>query len=163
MTVGLNVVSRKIINLLAGRFCGNAIASLEESPVRCHCLGGVYCAAELPVGLAIQLVGAYEETIATPVGGMCAEQDGVGRNAFIGVEDEDIAELMAELNIEPGRPLVEEAVSAIQGWATIEDNDEMVEALRQDTVDDTTAQLAGTRLSSGLEKEDKKEEDSEWR
>ena len=79
------------------------------------------------------------------------------------IEDEDIAELMTELNIEPGRPLVEEAVSAIQGWATIEDNDEVVEALRQDTVDDTTAQLAGTRLSSGLEKEDKQKEDSEWR
>ena len=68
--------------------------------------------------------------------------------------------MMAELNIEPGRPLVEEAVSAIQGWATIEDNNEVVEALRQDTVDDMTAQLAGTRLSSGLEKEDEQEEDS---
>ncbi|CAB1100108.1 unnamed protein product [Ectocarpus sp. CCAP 1310/34] len=56
------------------------------------------------------------------------------------IEDEDIAELLAELRIEPGKRIEEEAVNAIQGWAAIED-DEVVEAIRLDTVDDMTAQL----------------------
>ncbi|CAB1110321.1 unnamed protein product [Ectocarpus sp. CCAP 1310/34] len=74
------------------------------------------------------------------------------------IEDEDIAELIAELRIEPGKPLLEEAVNAIQGWATIEDDDEVVEALREDTVEDMTAQLAGTRVSTGREEEDEEED-----
>ncbi|CAB1110353.1 unnamed protein product [Ectocarpus sp. CCAP 1310/34] len=45
------------------------------------------------------------------------------------IEDEDIAELLAELRIEPGKRIEEEAVNAIQGWATtcIEDDDEVVD------------------------------------
>ena len=74
------------------------------------------------------------------------------------LEDKDIAELMAALRIELGKPIVGEAVNAIQGWATIEDDDQVVEALRQDAVDDRTAQLAGTRVSTGREEEDEQED-----
>ena len=74
------------------------------------------------------------------------------------VVDDEIAELLAELNIEPGKPLGGEAVSAIQGWATIEDDDEVVEALRLDAVDEMAALLAGTHVSSGCEEEDEAED-----
>ncbi|CAB1116616.1 unnamed protein product [Ectocarpus sp. CCAP 1310/34] len=75
------------------------------------------------------------------------------------IEDEDIAELLAELRIELGKRIEEEAVNAIQGWATIEDDDEVVEAIRLDTVDDMTAQLNGVHVSAGREEEDEQEED----
>ncbi|CAB1102147.1 unnamed protein product [Ectocarpus sp. CCAP 1310/34] len=75
------------------------------------------------------------------------------------IEAEDIAELLAELRIEPGKRIEEEAVNAIQGWATFEDDDEVVEAIRLDTVDDTTAQLNGVHMSAGREEEDEQEED----
>ncbi|CAB1101968.1 unnamed protein product [Ectocarpus sp. CCAP 1310/34] len=65
------------------------------------------------------------------------------------VVDEEISELLAELNIEPRKPVAGEAVAAIQGWATIEDDEEAVEALRLDAVEDMTALLAGTNLSTG--------------
>eukprot|EP00903_Cladosiphon_okamuranus_P010992 g10381.t1 len=57
------------------------------------------------------------------------------------IRHEEISELLAELNIEPGKPVGEETANVIQGWATIEDNDEVVEALRQDAVDELTALL----------------------
>ena len=46
------------------------------------------------------------------------------------IEDEEISELLAELDIEPGKSVGEETANVIQGWATIEDDDEVVEALR---------------------------------
>ncbi|CAB1103823.1 unnamed protein product [Ectocarpus sp. CCAP 1310/34] len=70
------------------------------------------------------------------------------------VVDEEISELLAELNIEPGKPVAGEAVAAIQGWATIEDEEEVVEALRLDAVEDMTALLAGTNLSTGGDDEE---------
>ena len=74
------------------------------------------------------------------------------------VVDDEISELLAELDIEPGKPVAEEAVNAIHGWATIEDDDEVVEALRLDTVDDMAALLAGTYVSTGGEEKDEEEE-----
>ena len=49
-------------------------------------------------------------------------------------------------------------MNAIHGWATIEDDDGVVEALRLDTVDDMAAQLAGTHVSTGGEEKDEEEE-----
>ncbi|CAB1103531.1 unnamed protein product [Ectocarpus sp. CCAP 1310/34] len=72
---------------------------------------------------------------------------------------EDIAELLAGLRIEPGKRIEEEPVNAIQGWATIEDDDEVVEAIRLDMVDDMTAQLNGVHVSAGREEVDEQEED----
>ena len=69
-----------------------------------------------------------------------------------------ISELLAKLDIEPGTPVAEEAVNAIHGWATIEDDDEVVKALRLDTVDDMAALLAGTHVSTGGEEKDEEEE-----
>ncbi|CAB1101512.1 unnamed protein product [Ectocarpus sp. CCAP 1310/34] len=62
--------------------------------------------------------------------------------------------LLAELNIKPGKQVAGEAVAAIQGRATIEDNEEVVEALRLDAVEDMTALLAGTNLSTGGDDEE---------
>ncbi|CAB1096174.1 unnamed protein product [Ectocarpus sp. CCAP 1310/34] len=70
------------------------------------------------------------------------------------VVDEEISELLAELNIEPEKPVAGEALAAIQGWATIEDDEEVVEALRLDAVADMTALLAGTNLSTGGDDEE---------
>ena len=42
------------------------------------------------------------------------------------IVDDEISELLAELDIEPGKPVAEEAVNAIHGWATIEEDDEVV-------------------------------------
>ena len=70
------------------------------------------------------------------------------------VVDDEMAELLAELNIEPGQPLGGQAVSAIQGWATIDDDAEVVETLRLDAADDMAAMLAGARISSGCDEED---------
>lgn len=75
-----------------------------------------------------------------------------------GVVDDEIAELLAELNIEPGKPLGGQAVSALQEWGTIEDDDEVVEALRLDAADDMTALLAGARISSGYDEDDETED-----
>eukprot|EP00903_Cladosiphon_okamuranus_P020286 g18616.t1 len=77
------------------------------------------------------------------------------------IRDEEISELLAELNIEIGKPVGEETGNVIRGWATIEDNDEVVEALRQDAVDEMTALLARTRLSTGGEEKDEQEEDEQ--
>ena len=74
------------------------------------------------------------------------------------VVDDEIAELLSELDIEPGEPIGGEAVSAIQGWATIQDDDEVVEALRLDAADEMVALLAGTHLSSGCDEEDEEED-----
>ena len=73
------------------------------------------------------------------------------------IVDDEISELLAELDIEPEKPVAEEAVNAIHGWATIEDDDEVVEALRLDTVDDMAALLAGTHVSTGGKEKDGEE------
>ena len=73
------------------------------------------------------------------------------------IVDDEISELLAELDIEPGKPVAEESVNAIHGWATIEDDDEVVEALRLDTVDDMAALLSGTHVSTGGEEEEEEE------
>ena len=49
-------------------------------------------------------------------------------------------------------------MSAIQGWATIEDDAEVVEALRLDAADDMAAMLAGARISCGCDEEDEMED-----
>ncbi|CAB1098723.1 unnamed protein product [Ectocarpus sp. CCAP 1310/34] len=70
------------------------------------------------------------------------------------VVDEEISERLAELNIKPGKPVAGEVVAAIQGWATIKDDEEVVQALRLDAVEDMTALLAGTNLSTGGDDEE---------
>ena len=76
------------------------------------------------------------------------------------IEDEEISEPLAELDIEPGKSVGEEAANVIQGWATIEDDGEVIEALRQDAVDEMTALLAGTHVSIGGEEEDEQQQGS---
>ncbi|CAB1097844.1 unnamed protein product [Ectocarpus sp. CCAP 1310/34] len=75
----------------------------------------------------------------------------------VGTVDDEISEFFAELDIEPGKPVEGEAVSAIQGWGTLEDDDEVAEALRLDAVDEMAALLAGTQVTTGGEEEDEEE------
>ena len=77
------------------------------------------------------------------------------------IEDEDLSEMFAEINVSPGEPAPEEAVDLVQAWATIEDDDDVVEAFRQDAADEMTAQLAGTHLSTCREEESEDEADSD--
>ncbi|CAB1099057.1 unnamed protein product [Ectocarpus sp. CCAP 1310/34] len=74
-----------------------------------------------------------------------------------GIVDEEISELFAELDIEPGKPVEEEAVSAIRGWATIEDDEEVTEALRLDAADEMAELLAGMQVTTGGDEEDEVE------
>ena len=74
-----------------------------------------------------------------------------------GIVDEEISELFAELDIEPGKPVEGEAVSATQGWTTIEDDEEVMEALRLDAVDEMAELLAGTQVTTGGDEEDEVE------
>lgn len=74
------------------------------------------------------------------------------------LKDDEISELLAELHIEPGEPAVGEALSTIHGWATIEDDDEVVEALRLDAADEMAEMLAGTQVSPSCEEEDEEED-----
>ena len=48
------------------------------------------------------------------------------------VEDEDIREMLANLDITPGEAASEEAMDAIRVWATVEDEEDVAEAMRGD-------------------------------
>ena len=74
------------------------------------------------------------------------------------IVDDEISELLVELDIEPGKPVAEETVNAIHGCVTIEDDDDVVEALRLDTVDDMATLLAGTHVSTSGEEKNREEE-----
>lgn len=54
-----------------------------------------------------------------------------------------VADLLANLNIIPGKSADEAAVQAAQVWAIVEDQEGIVEAMRLDAVDETTEQLNG--------------------
>ena len=73
------------------------------------------------------------------------------------IVDDEISELLAELDIEPGKSIEGGALSAIQGWATIEDDDEVTEALQLDAADEMAEMLAGTYVSPGCQEEDEEE------
>ncbi|CAB1116635.1 unnamed protein product [Ectocarpus sp. CCAP 1310/34] len=77
------------------------------------------------------------------------------------IQDEELCELVAGFNIEPGKAAVGDAVNTLQAWATIEDDDEVVKVFRQDAVDDMTAQVAGSHVSPGSEEEDEEGDDEE--
>eukprot|EP00903_Cladosiphon_okamuranus_P011316 g10668.t1 len=74
-----------------------------------------------------------------------------------GIVDEEISELFAEVEIEPRKPVEGEAVRAIQGWATIEDDEEVAEALRLDAVDEMAELMAGTQVTPGGDEEEEVE------
>ena len=69
------------------------------------------------------------------------------------VEDAELSDLVANLDITPGEAVNETANKAAEVWATMEDQDDVVEAMRQDAVE-VTAQLAGTLVNWEEEEEE---------
>lgn len=68
-----------------------------------------------------------------------------------------------ELDITPGKPAADISVAAAQMWASIEDEEDVVEALRMDKVEDVAAVLKGLPVegddSSDSEGEEEEEEE----
>ena len=69
-------------------------------------------------------------------------------------------ELLVNLDVIPGEAADEAAMNnAVRVWATVEDEDYVVEAIRGDAAEEITARLAGTHIDADSEEEEKKEED----
>ena len=51
------------------------------------------------------------------------------------------------------------AMNAVRVWAAVEDEDDVVEAMRGDAAKEITARLAGTYIDADSEEEEEKEED----
>ena len=77
------------------------------------------------------------------------------------VEDEDIREMLASLDITPGEAASEEAMDAIRVWATVEDEEDVAEAMRGDAAEEITARLAGTHVDANSKEEKEEEEDDD--
>ena len=73
------------------------------------------------------------------------------------VENEDIREMLANLDITPGEAASEEAMDAIRVWATVEDEEDV----REDAAEETTARLAGTHVDANSKEEKEEEEDND--
>ena len=74
------------------------------------------------------------------------------------VADTELVDLLANLNIIPGECANEAAIEATQVWATVEDQDNVVEAMRLDAVDEMTEQLEGTGVGDVDSTDDDKED-----
>ena len=75
------------------------------------------------------------------------------------IEDEELWDLLAGLDLIPGKGADAEVTNAIRVWATIEDDDEVVKAMREDAAEEMAAALAGTLSLSDSEKEAEGEEE----
>ena len=75
------------------------------------------------------------------------------------IEDEELCDLLAGLDLIPGKGADAEATNAIRVWATIEDDDGVVKAMREDAAEEMAAALAGTLSLSDSEEEAKGEEE----
>ena len=86
-----------------------------------------------------------------------AQQQGVS------IGDTEIVDLLANLDITPGKPAAESSVLAAQTWASIEDQEDVVEAVRLDQAEDVAAVLRGLPVegdeSSGSEEGEEDDED----
>ena len=60
-----------------------------------------------------------------------------------GVQDSELCEVLTQLEIVPGRPVPPAAVVAAQSWATLEDQEDIAEALAADAKDALTERMAG--------------------
>ena len=67
---------------------------------------------------------------------------------------------MAKLNIIPGECADEGAIEVAQVWATAEDQEDVVEAMRLDAVNEMTEQLEGTGVR-GVDSTDDEKEDGD--
>ena len=60
-----------------------------------------------------------------------------------GVQDSELCEVLTQLEIVSGRPVPPAAVVAAQSWATLEDQEDIAEALAADAKDALTERMAG--------------------
>ena len=65
------------------------------------------------------------------------------------VTDTEIIDWVANLDITSGGHVDESAKQKAQGWATIEDQEDGVEAMKSDAADDLTNTLAGIHMEEG--------------
>ena len=65
------------------------------------------------------------------------------------------------LDITPGEAASEEAMDAIRVWATVEDEEDVAEAMRADAAEEITARLAGTHVDANSKEEKEEEEDDD--
>ena len=68
-------------------------------------------------------------------------------------------ELLVNLDVTPGEAADEVAMNAIRVWATVEDEDDVVEAMRRDTAEENMTRLTGTHIDADSEEEEENEED----
>ena len=73
------------------------------------------------------------------------------------VEDE----LLANLDVTRGEAADEAAMNAVRVWVNVEDEDDVVEAMRWDAAEEITARLAETHIDADPEEEEEKEEDDD--
>lgn len=72
--------------------------------------------------------------------------------------DKEIVDLLANLDMNPGEAAGEAAIKAVNEWATFEDQEEVLEAFRQDAMDDMTEHLNGTFIADADASDDEEEE-----
>ena len=77
------------------------------------------------------------------------------------VQDEEICEILANLDIAPGQPADQEAMKAVQLWGTVEDEHDVVEAMRTHAAEELTALLAGKSIGNDSEVEGEEDEENE--
>lgn len=66
------------------------------------------------------------------------------------VTDTELIDLLVNLHITPEKPADEGAIQAVQVWATLEDQEYVVETMRLDAMDEMTAQLKGRYVKEGI-------------
>ena len=76
--------------------------------------------------------------------------------------DTELVNVLANLDINPGEAADEAAIQAATVWATLEDQGDVVEAVRLNAVDEMTEQLNGTYVEErGVSDDEKEESDGE--
>lgn len=73
----------------------------------------------------------------------------------------ECSDLLANLDISPGNPASDAAIKAVYTWVSLEDQDDIVEAIRADAEEDMVALLAGMALNGGGSDEDEEEDDND--
>ena len=71
--------------------------------------------------------------------------------------DTELVDVLANLYINLGEPADEATIQALTVWATLEDQEDVVEAVHLDAVDEMTEQLNGTFVEEGGVSDDEKE------
>lgn len=77
------------------------------------------------------------------------------------IGDTEIVDLLAMLDITPGKPAADTSVLAAQTWASIEDRADVVEAVRLDQAEDVAAVLKGLPVEGDESSDSEDEEDEE--